>query len=339
MNWIRTFATLGLIQVATGQNFIRQIQSSAGHPLIYDIPILSDEGSVWSNILESDSAIFQLYAVETGVNGTQTLKKLDEKTVGTFVPQVEVRFFSEDPHFPPRTRADKAYGASIIISGMQQGPDVPSYARELIVTRGYEVYDSETYQPTGTSGEYADAFNLRTNGSFTDHAIIQRIPGMPKTPTKVAGTENIRVLTQPEAGWNLSELANAEIQIWPVATASIHGIRPDRIYRDLPKQANMTAFDLYPDSVTYAQVYAGEYVLGTIGTPLPSTVVSFDTYLPQNVKLALGDLGELLQEDGTYTLEVHTITPFNDGAPEVLSHVTFTIDRKIEVNSMLYTSE
>lgn len=329
---------IALAGIASASDFIRQIQTINGATVISDIPVSTDKGSVQSKPLTADSAIFQLYALEKGPNNTQTLKKLDEKTVGTFLPVVSVQALSEDPYFPARTRADRPYGIRISISGLQaDSPNVPAWAKTIQVSRAYKLYDPATYLATGNAGTYADTFTFTGNGVSTASAILQQLPG--DRPTKVSGEESFTAYLNPGSNQPASELSKATIQIWPVADAEILNLEDGKVYRELPKNGSLAIKDLYPKSVTYAQLYKGPKVIGTTGTPLPSTVVSHDTYLPQNAYLALTDLDQLLTDDGEYTMEVLTITPFNDGAPELLASVSFHIRRTLSINSMISTLE
>ncbi|MCW1913946.1 hypothetical protein OJ996_10190 [Luteolibacter sp. GHJ8] len=335
------FARLSLFLLSAsllqGADFIRQIHSVAGQAIIYDIPTAGDQGHVNSRPLTTDSAIFQLYT-STTTNNVTTLKKLDEKTVGTFLPQVTVQALSEDPYFPPRTRADKPYGMRITIAGMQAANSgSPEYARKVSVTRSYKLYDPATFIPTGAGGEYADSFVFRENGTFTDNAILQRLPGT--SPSKVSGEESFTVYLQPTGSSPQSELAKASVQIWPVADAAISNLVQDYIYKFVPPDGSVVLNDLYPKSVTYAQVYKGPQVTGSVGIPLPDTVVAYDTYAPQKAQLALSGLEEVLQDDGQYTIEILTITPFNNGAPEILAHVSFFLKRDLSIRSSVTTME
>lgn len=332
------FIFLCLASPIRAGDFIRQIQTLANTAVISDIPVSSDSGQVQSKALTADAAVFQLYASTPGPNNTQTITKLDEKTVGTFLPVTSIQALSEDPYFPARTRADMPYGMRVTISGMQaDSPTVPASAKSVQVSRGYSLYDPATYQPTSTTGTYADSFTFTGNGIFTASAILQRLPG--DRPTKVSGQESFTALIQPDSSLPASELGKATIQIWPVADAKILNLEEGKIYQALPSNGALEIRDLYPKSITYAQLYKGPQATGSTGIPLPSTVVSYNTYLPQNANLPLTDLPGLLSEDGEYTLEVLTITPFNGGAPELLTKVSFRIKRTISVNSMITTIE
>jgi hypothetical protein len=119
----------------------------------------------------------------------------------------------------------------------------------------------------------------------------------------------------------------------------VENLEEGKRYMDLPSDARVTLKDLYPDSVTYAQIYQGAPQLGRIGTVIGSSVVSFNTYAPQNAVVPLTLLPTDLGEDGTYTIEVLTVTPFNDRTPERVAYVSFEIDRTIQVRSTISDAE
>jgi hypothetical protein len=317
---------------AWGGDFIRQIQTVSGASVITDMPITGDTGNVMSQPLGGVNAVFQLYTTIT-TNNVATVTKMDEKTVGTFLPTVTVTALSEDPHVPARTRADKVYGMTIVISGLQTASaTVPVGSSQVQVARSYALYDSTTYAATGVTGTYADAFTFQQNGTFTTNGIIQRLPVA--KPTKAVGSETFTVYTDPSLSATQSQLGAATVQIWPVADAAITGITDGQKYSAVPKQGSLTLKDLYPKSTTYAQVYSGPPSLGTVGTVLPSTVVAYDTYSPQNAMLTLSDLPNMVSADGTYTIEVLTVTPFNKGAPERLAYLSFILKRTMNVGTL-----
>ncbi|MBB5352309.1 hypothetical protein HNR46_002552 [Haloferula luteola] len=328
----------GLVAGAHAQDFIRQIQVIDSSSVIYDIPISSDNGEVLSEPLAGDSAVFQLYATATLANNVTELKKLDEKTVGTYLPKVTVEILSEDPYDPPRTRADQTYGVRIKIAGLRADPDAPAEAKQIQVVRRYRLYDDETFEVV-SEGSQEGTYTFDSNGNFVDNAISQRLPGDPDLPTKVAGEESFVAMTQGGPGGSTSEMASATVQIWPVAEAAFFGIEAGKTYQGLPPVASILLRDLYPNSTTYVQVYKGPQRLGVIGDALPTSVLHYETYLPQKANLALTDLNSFLAEDGEYTLEALTMTPFNDGAPELLASISFIIDRTLNVNGMISTAE
>lgn len=330
---------------AQGENFIRQIQTLNGQSIVFDIQAPSDKGQVTSRPLASEFSIFQLYTtIRSTVNGrdTSTLKKLDEKTIGTFVPTASFTFKSEDPHSPPRTRADRPYGLTISVSGLLTTPTAPPYSQKIEISRSYKVYDPTTFAPfadNSQQGEYTDSFSFSQNGSFTDDAISARLPS--ELPTKASGEETFTVRLDPSALPNTSALATSTIQIWPVANAGIVGLEEGKKYGKIPPATTLVLDNLYPTSTTYAQIYKGPRALGTIGTVIPSSVVSYGqgTQVPQKALLALSDedIAKALDEDGTYTMEILTVTPFNGGAPELMTDVTFEIDQSLSIRAQITT--
>ena len=331
------FTTTCLLHADVG-DFIRQIQTVNGNTVIYDIPLSNDKGDVISKPLSAENAIFQLYALETANNGNQTFTKLDEDTVGTFLPQVTAQMLSEDPYPVPRTRADRPYGLKITIGGLTDDPALPANAKIYNAVRSYALYDSTTYQPKGTTGEYKDKYIFNKNGTFTDNGIIHMLPEPKDRPTKACGEESFTLCLQAGKSRG-SELAKATVQIWPVAECRILNLEEGKSYFAVPTNASIELRDLYPDSETKVQVYPGDKAPGTVGTVLPSSVVKFSTYLPQNANVVLSDLEKSLFADGTYTLEVLTKTPFDDGTPEIIGSISFSIKRTLKVNGMISTME
>jgi hypothetical protein len=333
-------AAIALLLAARGgcADFIRQIQTVNGATVIYDIPIANDNGTVNSQPITSATATFQLYATVAAANNTTKLVKLDEKATGTYLPTVTLQATSEDPHVPARTRADRPYGMKLKVQGMQTDPAVPDYAKTVRMNRSYALYDAVSYQPNGTAGEYADAFSFYQNGEYQS-AVAQRLPV--DKPTKAVGEESFTVYTRTSSGAIQSQLAKATIKIWPVATAEITGIEPDQLFTSAPKNATVMVNDIYPGATIYAQIYKGREVLGTVGAVLKDTEVPYRETLevPQNQALPIGDLDKYVSGDGIYTIEMLTITPFNNGAPERLAHVTFQLKRDMAVRAMMGTME
>ncbi|MGC4017187.1 MAG: hypothetical protein QM755_22145 [Luteolibacter sp.] len=352
------FAT-AVIAKAQDQDLLRQIQIVNGQTVIYDTPLTSTDGTIMSQPISTNTT-FQLYSqvyippsgglglflgttvLDIGLqlslslfgqSSSLSFVKVDETTIGTFLPSVTIQALSEDSTVPARTRADRPYGMRIQISGLQSDPSVPEYARKVQVRRSYKTYDPLIYAVTAASavGEYTDTTTLQQNGTFVDNAILQRLPT--NTPTKAVGQETFTVYTHPDAGSTQTQFASATVQVWPVATSVISGIDTTRTYQAPPTTGSIQISDAYPKSVTYVQIYKGLPVLGTSGTPIASTVLSYDSTVPQNAMLGITGLDAVVKEDGTYTLEVLTITPFNSGAPERLAYTTFKVDRTIQVNS------
>jgi hypothetical protein len=101
-------------------------------------------------------------------------------------------------------------------------------------------------------------------------------------------------------------------------------------------QVTLTTNDLYPSSTTYAQVYKGEARLGVAGIIIPGSAVSIKDSVPQDKVLVFDDYDEVFDEDGRWTMELLTVTPFGT---DRLDYVTFDLDRTMKVNGTFVTIE
>jgi hypothetical protein len=325
----------------TAGELIRQVQKVNGQSLTYDFALTGDSGQIVSKPIPSTDATFYLYTQVTS-GSTTTLRLLDQKTVGTYLPAAKVKILSKDPAVPARTRIDESYGVEIEISGMSIAPEAPAYAKQLQVRRGYALYDPETRTttPTTAKGEYLNTFEFKSNGKFEASAF----PWLPWTPAEethqAMGEEYFKVLTYPDASTPQSVLASASIKIWPLAEVTITGIEEGKTYV-APPTGEISLKNLYPKSTTYAQIYKGPQKDGTLGTIFSGdTVLAYNTTEPQNAKIPISQLGNFIDEDGEYTVEILTLTPFGEnGAPEIIGEVTFKVDETLNINGGVTTFE
>jgi hypothetical protein len=268
--------------------------------------------------------------------------RLAEKTVGTYFPQALVTLTSEDTYYPPRTRADKPYGFKLSIRKLiASSTTATGYYGPTKVTleREYKLYDPVSYNPAvngSGQGTYSDAYDFTKNGDFADPAIYQSLPAV--RPTKAVGEETFAAYVPVDASGTQSRISASTIQIWPVSEATIDGIEDGKRYVGIPPNITTTLKDLYPDSVTYTQIYAGASGTGHTGYIVPSSVVSYYTYSPQNAVLPISGMDQGITTDGLYTVEVVTTTPFNHRQPEILASKTFILDRTLQVQSILSTA-
>jgi hypothetical protein len=267
-------------------------------------------------------------------------KLLDEKTVGAHLPEATVILRSEDNYQPVRTRADRPYSFSLAIRKLADPSDPRGGVSSADMDRSFKVYHPELHTPfpNGSGqGTYGEGYRFTLNGDFTDTNVYQQLPF--ERPTKAIGEETFTVRVPLGSTGQKAAIASAKIQVWPICEGVVENLEEGKRYMDLPSDARVTLKDLYPDSVTYAQIYHGAPQLGRIGTVIGSSVVSFNTYAPQNAVVPLTLLPTDLGEDGTYTIEVLTVTPFNDRTPERVAYVSFEIDRTIQVRSTISDAE
>jgi hypothetical protein len=289
-------------------DFVRQTQVINGNSVVTDQTVESMQGQtvkgrVTSTTLTSDLSIFQLWASYTDASSITSMLKLDEKSIGTFLPKVSITTASEDPHIPTRTRADRPYSMTVSVSGMLSGASVPDYAQRILFGRGYKEYSTVTLAPTGVTGLYPNSNVYYSNGTYSITGIYQQLPG--GMATNAVGAETFTASIQPEAGTTLGQLASAEVIVWPVASSAIIGIESGRRYFGFPKTGNIILTNAYPTSTTYAQIYKGSERLGTVGIVIPDSTRVYNTDTPQNATIStldLESLSEQLPEDGIYTV-------------------------------------
>lgn len=133
-----------------------------------------------------------------------------------------------------------------------------------------------------------------------------------------------------------SQLASQFIQIWPVADGSISGITTGQLIRYTAPQVTLTVNNLYPNSTTYAQVYKGSPNLGEEGTIVPGSSLVINDSVPASRVLVVKGYESALAEDGDWTMELVTKTPFG---LDRLAYVTFKLDRTMKMNASFTTTE
>jgi len=332
--------TLAVVSAQT--DFVRQIQLTGTNvPLVYDMAVTTTKGTMASKPLEGEGAVVQLYASGLEASRFKTLPiKVAEDTVGAYYPKVTLQIGSQDPHTPPRTRADKPFSITFAVEHLLNTPDAPLYARTVELLHQYQLYDPLTHtvpEDPKAAGSYKEYIEFYGNGTYYEPAAYHQLPGA--SSTSVQGKETFIAYTHPDASGRQYQLGAAAVEIWPVARGVIKNIQEGAKYTALPATAFVEMKDLYPLSSTYVQVYKGKPQLGTTGTVLNGTVRTYDTPVPQHSIARLDEMEAAITEDGFYTIEVLTVTPFNNQAPERIGYTYIEIDRTIEVNAGMTTLE
>lgn len=313
-------------------HFIRQIQLP--DELEWDVDV-SQTGSQQSALpINPNGARFELWTVKTS---PLTSYLLDTTYVNSYIPVAEVEITSEDPYeVIPRTRADRPFTVTITVNGLTSDVTAPAAAQSVRLLRHVQ-----SYGPGGT-GVGIDRGNatLYSQGSLNhngEHVLdypVTSIPGSPRT--KVRGEERFSIFSLADYQAPESQLDSEFIQIWPVAESDIEGLSSGEKIKGIAPEVTIDLEDLYPDSWTYAQVYPGTQVLGTEGTLVPGSSLLIDGALPRDEQVVLQNWDNVISDDGTYTLEVITVTPF--GADR-LAHITFEVERTIKVNGIVTSIE
>ncbi|OYV04389.1 MAG: hypothetical protein CFE26_17170 [Verrucomicrobiales bacterium VVV1] len=313
-------------------NFIRQVQGDTG--VQWDATV-AYQGTQASQLeVPLAGSRFELWTL---LSTPLTSYLLDTKLVGAYVPSATVAIRTEDPYaLVPRTRADRPFYVDVTTSGLLSGASFPAASKSVTLFRHVQSYGAGG---TGVGIDRTQATLLTqasivTNGSQTLSYQVNSIPGSDRTA--VRGEERFSVFSLADTVSNVpaSQLASQYVQIWPLARGSIDGITGNQKIRFAPPALTVTVNDLYPNSRVYVQIYKGASQLGMSGTIIPGSAIIVNDSVPQDRVILLKDYGSIFTEDGQWTMELVTSTPFGI---DRLSFVSFTVDRTIRVNGMINT--
>jgi len=323
--------------IITYTNFIRQIQQPSG--VVWDMSVAATSpagGSLSALGIEPGGARYELWTVANTTPLTNYL--LDTKYVSTYIPGATVAIRTGDTTYPtiPRTRCDQPFYVDITITGLLSGATDPTASKSVNLLRYVQSYG------VGGTGVGIDrnqatllsTASIVTNGLQTLTYALTSIPGSPLT--KIRGEERFSVFSIADYQAPSTQLASQFVQIWPVTDGTIAGITAGQVIRTTMPQATLTLNDLYPSSRSYAQIYKGNPVLGTVGTVVPGSNLVINDTVPSNRVLLLNNYDSVFYEDGVWTMELLTVTPFGT---DRLAYVTFTLDRTIEANGTFTTNE
>jgi len=333
----------GQLPAHASVDFIEQVDLETG--LIYQVYVAgpeepgSKDGTQLSPMpVGTSGSTYQLYA--KGLDPDNTVYLLDEKYVASYTPEATINISSPDPHPTPRTRADEPFTVDVKVDGLlTPGVDVPEAAINVYMQQLNMNYDA-TLNRAPADGTAVES--LTDDFFIVENSEIQRT-GMTKLTSdiffKERGEEIFRAFALPDADLDWLQIASGRIQVWPIADVAITGIDADqKITRSLP-DITISLTDLYPDSTTTVQIYQGTQALGTTGIEIEGSRVAFNSIVPQDAQLLVRNWDSYAVNDGTYTIEVITVTPFDNRAPERLAWLTFEVDRTITMTGSATTSE
>jgi len=318
----------------TFTNFIRQVQYPA--ELVYDmtVPQVGEEPSPLP--IEDGGARFELWAVAS--NGeTITSYLLSSKFVGTYIPVATLNITSEDTTSSnPRTRADRPFSVTYDVQGLLNGIDDPKPSKSVNLYWHVQSYgeDGNGENIVPANATLVDSATISENGAVTLNFNLTSVPAT--DISKARGEERFTIYSLEDFQAPASEIVGNTIQIWPVANGTIAGINTGDLVRYQVPQLTLTLNDLYPSSTTYAQVYTGEAILGTVGKIIPGSALVIDEPSPRDHTLVVDNYAQSLGADGVYTIELLTKTPFGI---DRLAYVTFNLDRTMKINGSFSTIE
>lgn len=312
--------------------FVRQIQMPDAAE--WDMSV-AQEGSAQSPLaINPNGARFELWTVKAS---PLTSYLLDTTYVNSYIPVAQVNIITEDPYETiRRTRADRPFSVEVNVTGLSDDPDAEPAAMSVKI-----LHHVQSYGPGG-KGKNIDRSlatllsqgSLNNNGEHILSYDVNAVPGAVRT--EVRGEERFSVYSLEDYEAPESQLASEFIQIWPVAYTTVTGLDNDDVIRGKAPTVKAVLKDLYPDSWTYAQVYKGPPLLGTVGTVVPGSSVLIDGAFPRNRTIRAKNWDDLMDEDGEWTIEIITITPF--GADR-LAYRSFEVERTISLNGNVTSIE
>lgn len=313
-------------------NFIRQVQLSSG--VQWDASVDPSGQRISQLPIDDGGSRFELWTVRSS---PVTNYLLDTRFVSSYAPAAEVKFISEDPYAEiPRTRADRPFSVEITVNGLLSGSGNPEASKSVKLLRHVQSYG------VAGNGDTVDRTqaNLLSQASITSNGKQELKYAMTSVPSsdlsKARGEERFSVFSLADGSSPEAQIASRYIQIWPVADGSISGISPNQKIRFNFPQITLTLNDLYPDSFTYVQAYPGSQKLGTQGTIVPGSQLRLNEAVPVSRTWPLSRIDSVFDKDGVWTLEIITVTPFGT---ERLAHVSFEIDKTLDLNGTFSTME
>lgn len=310
-------------------NFIRQQQKTTG--VVWSMPVVPVGNGPSQLPLEQDGALFQLWTIEQA-----TVKDylLDQKLVGAYLPSAAISIRTLDPYSTvPRTRADQPFTVTYNVSGLLSGTGLPEASTRVLLEHHLANYKGEQKSipaAQAISGSPFTSGYLAANGTTSQSFTVTNLKAA--DPTLATGEEHFVIHALGDDSAQQTQLATAYVQVWPVASGAIQGIAQGERVRFHAPALTVTLNDLYPRSNTWVQVYKGEPKLNTAGTQVTGSVLVLDQDRSDSRVLTVSDYDTALTDDGTYTMELLTETPFGI---DRLHYLTFVVDRKLEIRAQL----
>lgn len=319
-------------QTAGYLRFIRQTQQTPSpeqSAIVWDMPV-DDVGNASSALaLERGGSLFQLWTVE------QTKAKdylLDQKLVGAYLPQADIKISTLDPYeHATRTRVDQPFSVTIEVANLLTESGLPDSASKVLLeqhTQAYvnEVFSLEAAKVTAKTPLYSSY--ISQNGSTVLKFAASSLKAT--DPTKALGEEHFVVHALADGSITQSQIASAHLEVWPVASGAILGIKPGEQLLYLIPTLQLNLNDLYPTSDTSLMVYEGSSINGTEGKLVKAFPVDRDHCV--TTILEVTELTDNIGADGTYTIALMSDTVY--GTELLCDPITFTVKRTIEVNAM-----
>jgi len=313
-------------QVDSYINFVRQNQLSLG--VVWDMPVAPVGASPSALTIESGGALFQLWTI----NQTTAMDYLlDQKLVDPYLPTADTTVITLDPYTRARrTRVDQPFTVEINIGGLLTGLNMPLAASTVLLERHLGSYQADKKSLDAAqviaNTPFSSAY-LSDNGKTVLQFAASALTA--NDPTKACGEEHFVIHALSDGSYTQTQLASGFVQVWPVASGSIKGISQGEHLRFQMPKIELLLDDLYPRSDTYLLLFEGSQITGSDGVVV--TAFPMDRETCESHVLNVTGLDSKITHDGTYSLALVSDTVFGR---DLLSSVTFSIDRTLRVNAM-----
>ncbi len=280
---------------------------------------------------------FTLWAFQQAADGSIQEELIDTEIVGSYLPEGTLTITTPDPYRAgiPRTRIDQGFTVTYDVGGLQSDLSAPEAARKVLLDHKLNLTEGDPI--TGTPGPDLDFKQVFISENGASDLVFNQT-NLPYTDSyNDSGIETFTLLALPDGDVARIQLDQAQVQIWPLADVSFSGIPQGGAVKIVP-DVLINLENLYPTSDTWVQFYYGPHEPGTIGTRINGASVQLvDNAVPDNRVIKLTTLDNLLLQDGVWTLEVLTQTPFGT---ESLGSAPISIDRNLVLNgSLRYLSD
>lgn len=299
--------------------FIRQTQQGSG--VVWDMPVGGEASGIQSLPMEAAGAVFEMWAVHPT---TAAEHLLDQQFIAPSLPSGKIRVRTLDPSGEiPRTRVDQPFTLELELEGLIPEAGMPTSAAKLLLEHRVKSFTPGTHSVDSfamlAEPPIAAAY-LTRNGMTRLRFPASSLGGA--DPTRAAGEESFVIHNVSDDGRARKPVATALVQVWPVASGNITGIRNGDVLNGSLPRLTLEMTDLYPTSHTQLVLFQGRSVNGNPGTVLRSFHHEAET--TTSTTLRFKGLDRHLSGPGPYTLALISETVF--GRELLCDPVTFTYD-------------
>ncbi len=308
-------------------NFIRQTQQGTG--VVWDMPVAANGTAASALPMESSGALFQLWTINQA-KGSDHL--LDQKLVGAYLPTADIKVTTLDPDGKtPRTRVDQPFTVEIQVAGLLTVGNFPQSASQVLMAQHVANHSVDS---TALDPELVLTGTPFSTGYLSDNGkTVLRFPSASLTAsdaTKASGEEHFVVHALSDGNLSQSQIASAQVQVWPVACGEIKGIQSGDVIGFQSPGIELILNNLYPRSDSFLMLYEGSSIQGVTGTLVKAYPTDRDT--TSSTVIRVDELDGKFKADGTHTLALMSRTVY--GTELLCPPVTFQVKRPLQVNAM-----